>query len=107
MTSDNRPISDDDPRRKMDSVYRGGIITLIIAFLLQGVGVLIYAGRLDQRVIHLEETVYQTSDYDARIINNTLQSGLNKDTLNKMMLLLEKINERQRSIELKLEHLIK
>ena len=96
-----------EPRRKMDKVYIAGFISMFIAFLLQGVGVLIYAGRLDQRVIYMEKSADEVSEYDARIINNTLRSTANEQGQQKIVTLLERIDNRQRSIELKVERLIK
>ncbi len=96
---------ENNSRRKIDRVYIGGLITLFIAFLTQGIGVLLYAGRLDQRVIYMEEKTTEISEMDMRIINNTLRSTANKENSTKIIKLLEKIDNRQRNIELKVERL--
>lgn len=90
-------------RRGMDRIVRGAIITLLVALVIQAIGGLIYAGRLDERVAFIERHVNLTLNQDSRILTNSIAIINLSNQHESIMKSLIEIKRFQRKLELKIE----
>lgn len=90
-------------RRGMDRIVRGVIITLLVALIIQAIGGLIYAGRLDERVSNIEKHIDITMNQESRILTNSI-AIMNLSNQHKSIIFsLKEIKRFQRKLELKIE----
>lgn len=90
-------------RRSMNKIILGGFISDCCPSC-RG---LVYAGRLDERVSNIEKITNQSSDLTEKVIINTVSIERITQSQRRVIETLDKINDRQRRIEIKLEQIIK